>query len=480
MWRTGTTAVALICVLCFVIGVAPAIAQEDRGDKPPAGDRESAFAPGSTVQLPTFGVAIDADGVLSLKEFPDPGGRLTGARVAAAKAKLDKDVFAPSELRKISLVKLETAVRAKLDAGEPPDEVMQHLAGLLRLDYVFFYPDERDIVVAGPAEGWIDDASGRAVGVTSGSPVVLLEDLIVALRAYPPGSRNRPFIGCTIDPDADGLAKLREFQSTVPSTIRESERAAAAVYIAKGMRDSLGMANIRVFGVSDQTHFAQVLIEADYRMKMIGIGLEPPPVKMTTFIGSLSSARHATLQRWWFTPNYDCVRVTDDRLAMQLVGQGVQLQTEDNVIGPDGKLIATGAKPSRASELYTTAFTKKYPEISEASPVYTQLRNMIDLVVAAAFMCREDYYGRADWRLGVFADERALPVETLANPKNVPAAVNVVWKGSRLLAPAGGGVSILPDQALESDRLFADSDGKLSAKHEQLRAGIDAKRWWWD
>ena len=63
-------------------------------------------------------------------------------------------------------------------------------------------------------------------------------------------------------------------------------------------------------------------------MKRIAIGLEPPPVK-SEFLSALDSPREATLQRWWFTPDYDCVRASEDRLAMELVGEGVKLQTED-------------------------------------------------------------------------------------------------------------------------------------------------------
>ena len=42
--------------------------------------------------------------------------------------------------------------------------------------------------------------------------------------------------------------------------------------IVNGLRTSLGMQNIRIGGVRPNTHFAQVLLECDYRMKLIGIG----------------------------------------------------------------------------------------------------------------------------------------------------------------------------------------------------------------
>lgn len=438
------------------------------------------IAPATTVQLPTFGVSIDADGVLDVKEFRDETGRLLAKRLEAAKGKLGDDVFAKSKMRKISLVKLERAVREKIAAGDSPDDVMRHLAGLQRIQYAFFFPDRRDIVIAGPAEGWIDDLSGRPRGVHTGRPVLLLEDLIVALRAYAPGTRDRLFIGCTIDPDRDGLARLREFQRTIPRSVRQHQRDAVAKYITEGTRKALGQAHIRVFGVSEKTHFAQVLIEADYRMKRIGIGLETPPTKMATFIGVLKKPNEQSLQRWWFTPNYECLKVTKDRLAMEMVGEGVQLLGEDKLIGEDGSLAAGRATPSKANELYTTSFTNKFPEIAARSPVFAQLRNMIDLVVATAFIRKADWYSRADWSLGVFGDEELLPVETLPNPRNVECAVNTLWKGNRLLSPAGGGVSIRPDQALATDQLISDTGGDLAGTYKDTESKLGHERWWWD
>src|SRR4029077_5405737 len=107
-----------------------------------------------------------------------------------------------------------------------------------------------------------------------------------------------------------GLANLARFQKTIPREIPEADRELGTAQIPQGVRESLGLSKVRVFGVSARTHFAQVLIEADYRMKLIGIGVEPPPVNLVTFIGALNSPKMATMQRWWFTPNYDCVKVT--------------------------------------------------------------------------------------------------------------------------------------------------------------------------
>ena len=252
-----------------------------------------------------------------------------------------------------------------------------------------------------------------------------------------------------------------EFQKTIPRSVTGDERAAAGAAIAKGVADSLGLADIRVFGLSSRTHFADVLVEADYRMKRIAIGTEPPPIRMTTFIDALQSPQQGMLQRWWFTPDYKCVKLADDRLAAELVGQGVQLLAEDKLIGADGSLTAAGARPNKASELFTLSFTRKYPEIAAASPVYAQLRMLIDLAIAAALIRRHDCYAASDWDAAVFRDEKKLSVETLPEPKRVPCVVNSLWKGSRLFTPAGGGISIRPDEALEEGNLLPDENGSL-------------------
>ena len=48
-------------------------------------------------------------------------------------------------------------------------------------------------------------------GITSGRPVVQLQDVVVALRAFPSGGNATPLIGCSIDPTQEGLAAMQQF-----------------------------------------------------------------------------------------------------------------------------------------------------------------------------------------------------------------------------------------------------------------------------
>jgi len=437
----------------------------------------------TTVQLPTFGVAISAEGVLSLKTFEDPTGQLRAAQVQAAKMQLAANLQARGPLRKVSLVRLEAAVRRAILDGKRPEQAMTYLAGLQRVQYVFYLPQTHDIVIAGPAEGFAADLSGRVCGLTSGRPALRLDDLVVALRAFPPSGRPTLFIGCTIDPTPEAMTQLQAFQKTIPRVVPENSRAETGQRIADGLRTALGTAPIRVFGISPQTHCAEMLVEADYRMKLIGIGLEQPPTRISSYFDLIGAGgRQGILQRWWFTPNYDCVRVSADRQAMELVGDGVQLLTEAKLIAADGELktASTTNGANGASETFARSFTKKFPELAQRSPVFAELRNSIDLLVAAAFIQQQGMADKAGWKMTTFGSEQSLAIETEPAPKEVACAVNANWRGSRFVAVAGGGVSIHPAKALEPDRLLPDKDGKLGKLHDDVANLPPGERWWWD
>jgi hypothetical protein len=107
------------------------------------------------------GVFISPEGVLRVKATADPTGQLAKIRIAEAQARLGALAKA-SELRKISLPRLEAAVAARLAAGKDPTDEMKYLAGLTRVQYVFYYPETKDIVIAGPAEGFFPDPSAKS------------------------------------------------------------------------------------------------------------------------------------------------------------------------------------------------------------------------------------------------------------------------------------------------------------------------------
>ena len=141
---------------------------------------------------------------------------------------------------------------------------MRYLAGMQRVQYVFVFPEQQDIVLAGPGEGWKMNDEGEIVGVTTNRPVMLLDDLLVALRSIEAAQQSG--ISCSIDPRKEGLVKLQALLQNRPVLGDDPSPMIAAI------EEALGPQTITVAGVPETTHFARVLVAADYRMKRLGDG----------------------------------------------------------------------------------------------------------------------------------------------------------------------------------------------------------------
>ena len=423
------------------------------------------------------GIDVDAAGVLKVRQF-DP--RLAIQRFQAAKAAVrgqHADVMQTSPLRKISLNRLEKAIAQQIAAGETPSDEMKALAGLTSVQYVFYYPETKDIVIAGPAEGFFADPTDRLIGVQTGRPVVLLEDLVTAMRAYAPGSAGNSVISVSIDPTAEGLQKMQSFLSSVRGRVQPSD----ARRLAFGLKNNLGLQTVTYRGVPDTTHFARVLVEADYRMKLIGIGLEELPIPFRSYVDRASpkSVASNALERWYFQPNYDGIAVSEDGLAMKIKERGVQLVGANERVAGGNRI--KGGRVNKASQAFCQDFTDKFNLIASRVRIYGELRQLIDVAIAAAYIQQEDFYNQADWNAATLMDESKLSVETYTAPEQVETAVNAVWRGNTLMTPLGGGVQMQPRLALRKDRMKIDTEGdnvavKTSAGPSDLADG----QWWWD
>ena len=423
---------------------------------------------------PIAGIDVDATGVLRVKQF-DP--RLAQQRLAAARAQGDNNVMRPSELRKVSLNRLEAAIDERLSAGHGLSDEMKALAGLTSVQYVFYYPDTQDIVIAGPAEGFFADPTDRLIGMNSGRPTLLLEDLVTALRAFAPNQQPTSVISVSIDPTPEGLQQMNQFIQTVRRVAGPGD----AGRIARGMKENLGLQTVTFKGIPNSTHFARVLVEADYRMKLVGIGLERLPVPVKSYVdrANPSSIAANAMERWYFQPNYDGIAVNEDGTAMKIKERGVQLVGENERV--QGGRRSNSGRVNRASQAFCMEFTEKFPEIEKRVRIYGELRQLIDVSIAAAYIQQQDFYGQSGWSMPVLLDESRVSVETYTAPEQVETAVNAIWRGNTLMTPLGGGVHVEPRVALRKEHVEVDTVGanqqvKQSAGPSELSTG----QWWWD
>ena len=460
-WRTAWTWAFLACI-CSTSSVL--FAQDDNGDDDEDGDE---------IVSNMAGVAIDATGVLRVMQI-DP--RVANAQRLATLQSTPRGQLKTSPMRKVSLNRLEEHVKQELSAGRKLSSEALSMAGLQRVEYVLYLPETQDIVIAGPADQWYADEAGRFVGLTNGRSTLHLEDMVVALRAFGPDSGATKTIGCSIDPTPEGLKRMEAFRSQftqMPSDIRQ--------YVA-GMRNSLGMQVVSIRGVPRSTHFARVLVEADYRMKLIGIGLADPLVPMKSWAErSQSSGGSNALQRWFFEADYSTVASNESGTVMHLKGRGVKLSgAQEAVQSKTGTRSNTGRAGDAASVAFTKDFTNKFDDIADATPVFHEMRNLFDMSVAAAFIQDRNLYEKANWKLGSFASEETFPVESGTEVSQVETAINAFMRNNQLATPIGGGVHIAARSLVNPSKMTVSPQVEKDSESMGAPKDLGNDQWWWD
>ncbi|MDR2439591.1 MAG: DUF1598 domain-containing protein [Planctomycetaceae bacterium] len=423
------------------------------------------------------GVRIDAAGVVR-RDYTLDYGRVNEQYLISARAsysQLPKNVQEKSLIRYLSLNRLEKAL---IDGNGVVTEEMKYLAGLQRIRYVFYFPESKDIVIAGPAEGWYPGYEGVMMGTTTHRPVCELQDLVVALRAYAPGKEATAVVGCSIDPTEEGNARLQQFQQSFGRYDGPGRREA----FVRGLRESLGLQTIRVDGIPASTHAAGVMVAADYRMKQIGIGVESVPrgVRIDTFIANAQPANKNALFRWFFVPDYQSVLLTEDRTGMELIGSGVKLVAEDEVVTATGERIVQKGKIDKASKIFSESFTAEYAKLAQKSLVFAQLRNFVDMLVCAAHIQKEDFYGKAGWSIEFLGNEEKYAVQTFNAPSRVEPVVGSVVRKGVFMAPIGGGVEIEPQTALRSGNAKIEEKEQITKVRNNVKLELQPGQWWWD
>ncbi|MCA9262078.1 MAG: DUF1598 domain-containing protein, partial [Planctomycetales bacterium] len=326
------------------------------------------------------GVAVDAEGVVFAPTVEDQQELdLLRAKTTPAVPEAMEEL---TEMRAVSLKQLEAAIAKSRESGQPLPEEVKFVAGLLRVQYVFVYPERHDIVIAGPAEGWKIDALGNAVGLTTNRPVILLDDLMVALRSGV-ASRMEP-ISCSIDPTPEGLQRLQQVTSRM-RTIGDPTQTMSRI------EEALGPQVISVTGVPGDCHFSRVMVAADFRMKRIAMDFEAAPVDGLPSFLSMMSGRGSVQQmmpRWWLAPKYDPLAKSADGLAWELRGPGVQCMTEQDFVDASGQ--KTDTRPaSPVAQKWASMLTDKFSELADHDSSFGSLRNIIDLAVVGALIEKE-------------------------------------------------------------------------------------------
>ena len=433
-----------------------------------------------TIQSYPAGVYVDAAG--ALQKIKPASKALQRMRNQLLNQNSDW-ASTESSLRKISLVKLERAAQMLVAQGKPIPAEMKNLGGLYGVKYLMAFPETGDIVIAGPAGPWELNEVGRPVNIETGSPVLQFDDLVVCLRN---AFDNNGKFGCAITPRQQNLADTKTFlaQSKLKGNAWRNK-----------LQEHLGMQDIEVFGIDPQTHTGRVLVEADYRMKLIGMGLEDSIVEIPSFLSRVEPNPDGTLPpldvvRWWFTLNYDDVFADDDRLAFEFTGTGVKVLSENEMINDQGERIHTG-KSKGPTKAFADDFTDHYAEISKKYPIYQQLKNVFDMALISAIIRQERIAERVDWQMTFFrSTDDALSYQPALEPapNQVSSVINHRMIKQRLkgrtlkhtLVGVSGGISYDVSQVVSPESMKTEATGELARTRTDAGAVVESNQWWWD
>jgi hypothetical protein len=169
------------------------------------------------------------------------------------------------------------------------------------------------------------------------------------------------------------------------------------------------------------------MVEADYRMKLVGMGLEEGVPEVPSYLamirlGPRQGAPAMGVLRWWFELSYDAVAAAKDRSAFALRGQGVKVLSENEHLTAEGQRVHTGESDDLNRE-FARNFTEHFEELAVKYPVYAELRNVFDLALVAALVREEGLAARCGWHMTCFGDADAYRVELRPAPQKVESVV---------------------------------------------------------
>ncbi len=258
----------------------------------------------------------------------------------------------------------------------------------------------------------------------------------------------------------------------------------------------MGFQDISVDGIDPQSVVARVIVEADYRMKLVGVNLEKSVPGAEGFLNRVKLDTNGNippldLMRLEFMLDYENVTVTDSKDAFQLHGRGVKVVSADEILDRNGKRIQTGKSTGPAAE-FARGFTKHFDDMAAKYPIYRQLKNVFDLAMVTNLITSQGIDKTCKWNMTYFGPEKKgdltytsergnIPkeVKSVMNYRDIPYRKNGRTVNTKRAIGLSGGVSVDVGNFLRSkDSIKKDTYGVLELDHKSAKPV--SKNWWWD
>jgi hypothetical protein len=182
--------------------------------------------------------------------------------------------------------------------------------------------------------------------------------------------------------------------------------------------------------------------------------------------------------RWWMVPDYGDVHRDAAGMSWELPDATVKTLTEETFFGSDGKAESRTGKTSSTAQMWADKMTSKYAELSSKEPIFAQLRNCMQLALAATLVVHGDLPAKAGHSFNVLFSKDQLPAEEHLAPRKIDTQVSFVKRGTSWVLSASGGVQIEPAQAIRKAQTSTSIAG--NAGQFKYPAGSTDSSWWWD
>ena len=289
-------------------------------------------------------------------------------------------------------------ISAALAAGKPA-----RFEGMTRLDGYVIDDDNKDIVLFGIVE--------------RGQPELAAADFVVALRSAfkrgidpKDGTDYSKRAAISLDTNPEVFHRLHEFQTANVDGRRKYAE------LCKTPQ------KVRVDGMIRHTRVAKVLIDADYRMKRVGQGLETLPIsspfpgdfeaKIREWRAQLEAGQEpdvpSNLTRYWFTPGHFSHAVSDDGGKMVCIDHAQVVLKDEDQIYKEGVDVASGAVNAYA-RAFTCAWTERMEDTYQAEPLWRDMHNMFRNFALSRIMYDLHAFDKADLESEFLLERCELP-----------------------------------------------------------------------
>ena len=434
---------------------------------------------GGQLSISNQGVYVAAPAVLASLAAINDDSHLLQAAELAKRANHNQNVREHSSLRMVSLPRLEAHVANLVKEGRPISDDVRTIAGISRIDFLFVFPETGDVVIGGPAGDWSIDGQGRTVSTDTNRPTLNLDDLVTLTRTFGKGGMDG-FI-CTIDPKQEQVAAVQEFVNQN----RRKLNAGTAAAFTQELEQRLGLQNVIVQGVPQNSRVAAVIVEADYRMKEIGIGKRQGPQGMKSYFDLLTrseqrGSRSMDALRWWMAIGYDAISMSPNGKVFEFSGSPIQCLSEDQIVGANGTRQATG-KATRSNAKFAELFTKHLPELAAQDTVFADLENIFDLAMVSALVHSHGLAQQVGWSPETFAADGEFRTQSVEVPTELMTAAHFrVYDRRNVVIQVAGGVRADVAELLKDKSRMTSVESLSGADGQATPLGQQNGRWWWD